>query len=133
MRIHPLNRATLLWLAAAITLTSLVLLVVLWAAPAHASVGFEPTDAVLACIRRIESHDNYRIDGRTYDGAYQANRAFALAYSAGIPAEMWESTGSDRSSPTWTWAPAVQDEMARAGLRSRGLQPWPTPRRRCNR
>ncbi len=130
MRFHPLNQRTLLLLA---VVAAFVLVSLIAAAQAGACGrrGFEPTDATLDCIARHEGSPAYNHDGRTYDGRYQANRAFALAYTAAIGPEHWALWGSDRNAPTWTWAPAIQDEMARNGVRARGLNPWPPSRGRC--
>ncbi len=130
MRFHPLNQRTLLLLA---VVAAFVLVSLIAAAQAGACGrrGFEPTDATLECIRRLESGGNYSIDGRTYDGAYQMNRAFALTYSAPIGPEHWALWGSDRSAPTWTWHPMIQNETARNGVRARGLNPWPPSLGRC--
>lgn len=76
-------------------------------------------DDVLACIRRIESGGDYRAvspSGR-YRGAYQFDqRTFESVGGRGDPAEA---------------SPAEQDAAATTLLSRRGLQPWPTPSRRC--
>ncbi len=93
---------------------------------------FEPTDRVLACIRGpwagkpMESGGNYANDwNRTYKGGYQSNRAFEMTYAVRlIPVEHWQLWGSDPNQRANYWHPMIQDEMARNGIRARGLGPW---------
>lgn len=133
---HPLNRRTHIWIGGvAAFVVAFVVIGLLIAREAeahirHRSRGFEPSAATLACINQAEGGPSYSHDGRKYDGAYQMDRRFAMAYSAAIGPEHWALWESDRSAPTWTWAPAIQDEVARNGIRARGTQPWP-PARRC--
>ena len=79
-----------------------------------------PSDAVLARIRRCESHGNYRAVSRsgTYRGAYQFSQStwngvaknFLPAYVGVDPAK----------------APAhIQDAMARLLYKRSGPSPWP--------
>jgi hypothetical protein len=75
--------------------------------------------ATLACIRRWESHGNYQDvspDGK-YRGAYQFDR------------QTFESVGG-HGDPAAA-SPAAQDAAAARLLARRGLQPWPTPSRKC--
>lgn len=131
MRIHPLNRRTVLWGAIVALVAAFVMLVAFTDdADAARSRGFEPSDATLACINAREGYPAYDHDGRTYDGYGEMGRPFALAYSAAIGPEHWALWGSVRSAPTWTWHPAIQRETMRNGIRARGLQPWP-PARNC--
>lgn len=78
---------------------------------------------VLACIRRYESSGNYRAVNPTgkYRNAYQMDTDFWLTYG-GDPAY----AGRHEQAPPW-----MQDQVATRGYRARGLQPWPTPSRRC--
>jgi hypothetical protein len=128
MRIHPLNTRTLWWACVIVLALTFVALV---AVSAQACQGFEPSSATLACISHHEGSPAYTHDGRWYDGHYELSRAFALTYSANIGPEQWAHWGSVRSAPTWTWHPMIQDEVARNGVRARGLQPWPPSRGRC--
>lgn len=80
-------------------------------------------ESVAACIRRIESSSNYgavSASGR-YRGAYQADVDFWLTYG-GDP----DYAGRHEQAP-----PAMQDAVAYRGWQARGLNPWPTPSRRC--
>lgn len=145
-----MTRTLMLPSALALTLAILIAL----ASPADAGhrqrpAGFEPTNTTLACIRgpwhgrSMESGGNYQEPAaawdadrrafRGYAGAYQMDADFAKAYSAAIPLVHWELWDTDPSAPPWTWHPMIQDEVARNGIRARGLQPWPTPNRVCPR
>jgi hypothetical protein len=92
-------------------------------APVQRPAGMPPVPAdwpaIAACIRAIESGGNYAAvnpSGR-YRGAYQFDlRTWASVGGTGDPAAA---------------APAEQDHRAYLLWRSRGLQPWPTPARRC--
>ena len=93
---------------------------------------FEPSAATLACINAAEGSPSYdQGAGRRYQGAYQMDRAFALAYSGPIAEPHWQLWGSTRHAPTHTWHPMIQDEVARNGIRARGLSPWPPAKRSC--
>lgn len=86
---------------------------------------------ILACIRHYESRGNYRAVSSTgkYRNAYQMNRGFWLRYG-GDPA----LAGDKHDRSTWRWehaSPAEQDAVAARGYQARGLQPWPTPAKRC--
>lgn len=128
-----------------VVLSAVVVVATLTASPADArrrrrEVPFEPSEATLACIRgpwagkSMESGGNYAEPGsgwdatdRTYYGygtAYQMDDDFARAYSAPIPDEHWALWGSSRTDAPWTWHPMIQDEVARNGVRARGLGPW---------
>lgn len=110
------------------------------------SRGFEPSEQTLQCIRgpwqgkSMESRGNYQAVSRSgkYRGGYQANKAFWLAYAP----EWWQETHNgethwmhrDDYKRNWEDAPPhIQDEMARNGIRARGLQPWPKPNKVCPR
>lgn len=90
-------------------------------APAQAVSG-----DVLACIRRYESGGNYQaVSPAGHRGAYQFSQSTwrGAVTRAGYP----EYAGTLANE-----APAhVQDAAARQLLSERGLQPWPTPARRC--
>lgn len=80
----------------------------------------------LACIRSIESGGNYAAVNSSgkYRGAYQFDRT------------TWNSVAS-RHNPAYVGVdpaaapPGVQDQIAAALISERGLQPWPTPNKRC--
>lgn len=73
---------------------------------------------VLACIRRYESGGNYRArNAHGHSGAYQFDR------------KTWASVGG--SGEAADAPPEEQDVRAAELYRRRGLQPWPTPSRRC--
>ena len=75
---------------------------------------------LLACIRRIESGDDYSTDtGNGYKGAYQFTDS------------SWQANFGDRSPAEVT--PAEQDALALNYIARRGLQPWPTPSRKCGK
>jgi hypothetical protein len=92
---------------------------------AQPGYGLSTRDALLACIRSYEQNDDprqgptgYASDtGNGYYGAYQ----FTLG--------TWASVGGT-GNPAHA-SPAEQDARAWALYLSRGLQPWPTPSRRC--
>lgn len=86
----------------------------------------EPTPERLACIRWWESRDRYdAVDRRgRHFGAYQ----FTLPTWRGVARRHRPDLADVR--PDFA-AAADQDDMASRLLRERGLQPWPTPRRRC--
>lgn len=92
------------------------------AAPAPVPVTLAPTGvnhALLACIRAHEQGEaGYATDtGNTFYGAYQFD----------LPT--WRSVGGT-GNPALA-APAEQDARAWRLYQSRGLQPWPTPKRVC--
>lgn len=97
--------------------------------------GFEPTPSTLDCINRAEGSPQYDSDdSRIYRGRYQADRAFEVAYAVNlIPPVHWWATGSHTWDRADRWHPRIQDEMARNGVRARGLQPWPPASRSCPR
>lgn len=76
-------------------------------------------EALLACIRSYESGGDYGAVSPSgqYRGAYQFDRG------------TWSSAGG--SGDPAAAPPAEQDARAWALYQSRGLQPWPTPARRC--
>lgn len=78
--------------------------------------GFE---AMLGCIRHFESRGRY--------GAVSATGRFRGAYQFDLPT--WRSVGGV-GDPAEA-SVAEQDLRAALLLRRRGLQPWPTPARRC--
>lgn len=88
----------------------------------HAQPGYGSStrEALLACIRSYEQGaDGYATDtGNGHYGAYQ----FDLS--------TWRSVGGT-GNPAHA-SPAEQDARAWALYLSRGLQPWPTPSRRCS-
>ena len=90
------------------------------------SPGAGSTIDVLACIRRYESGGDYSaVSAAGHAGAYQfERRTWAGAVTRAGYAE-W----ADR--PANEAPPAVQDAAAAQLLAERGLQPWPTPSRRC--
>lgn len=105
------------------------------------SGGFDPSDTVLACIRgpwngmSMESGGNYANGSNpTYKGAYQSDRDFEVDYAVNlIPPAHWHLWKSHTWERADRWHPMIQDEMARNGIRARGLQPWPKPSRVCPR
>lgn len=111
------------------------ILTVVPAAARRGGGGFEPTDALLACIRSHEQGAaGYATNtGNGYSGAYQMTPAFWRGYSAAIPDIHWNHWGISRNIQAWQAPPVFQDEAARNGIRARGLQPWPTPNRKCKR
>lgn len=78
---------------------------------------------VARCIRRWESgHDYQAVSPRgSFRGAYQFDRS------------TFDSLGPDRLDgiPADRAPVYLQDLKARRLYRTRGLQPWPTPRDRC--
>lgn len=86
-----------------------------------------PSDALLACIRHYESRGDYHAVSRSgkYRGAYQFNR------------QTWNGVAQRTIHSDWYGAdPAnapvdIQDSFASQLYRERGLQPWPTPSRKC--
>ncbi len=93
-------------------------------APAEARHRYrrvQPTPQLLACIRNIESGNNYTAVSRSgrYKGAYQFDR------------KKWRIWFGDRSvhevSPEWQDAQAV----VLLTLSRKGLRHWPVPNRRC--
>lgn len=78
-----------------------------------------PVAALLACIRKIESGGDYHAVSAsgTYRGAYQFDQP------------TWQSVGG-HGDPAAA-SPVAQDAAAARLLTRRGLQPWPTPARRC--
>lgn len=99
-------------------------------APAGAPGDVEVT---LACIRSYEQNDNpakgptgYASNtGNGHYGAYQFNQS------------TWDGAVARAGYPEWSGRraseapPEVQDAAAAQLLSERGLQPWPTPNRRC--
>jgi hypothetical protein len=91
--------------------------------------GHEPAtrDALLACIRSYEQGAaGYATDtGNGYYGAYQADQ------------QTWNGIWRHHGRPDLVGtnpahaSPATQDQFAMHLLDERGLQPWPTPNRRC--
>lgn len=79
---------------------------------------------VAKCIRHYESGHNYRAISPygSFRGAYQFSQS------------TFDSVGPDRlDGIRANKAPKfLQDLKARKVYRKRGLQPWPTPRRRCS-
>ncbi len=155
---HPLNRRTVVWLAAVVFVCLAFVLLAVTAGSADAAgrsqrsagvTGHPPSEATLTCIRQWETGggvygranyadpgSNWNATARTYDGfatAYQMDDDFARAHSAPIPDEHWAMWGDSRADPPWTWHPMIQDETARNGFRARGIAPWPPgERHRCN-
>jgi hypothetical protein len=87
-----------------------------WAAQPGQPSGRE---ALLACIRSYESGGDYGAVSASgvYRGAYQFDRStLASVGGSGNPAHA---------------SPAEQDMRAGLLIDRRGLQPWPTPSRRC--
>lgn len=137
---HPLNRRTYLWLAAVfVTVVAFIALAVYAdSAEAHSryrSRGFEPSEATLECINKAEgSPAADSDDNRRYRGLYQSDRNFEVAYAVNlIPPEHWWLWGSHTWERADRWHPMIQHEMARNGVRARGLQPWPPASRFCPR
>lgn len=82
------------------------------------------TDAVLACIARIESGGNPRAVSRSgrYHGAWQFRRS------------TWDSVSNARQEALWPISRASMAEQRRGARRLyelRGLAPWPPARGRC--
>lgn len=87
--------------------------------PPAPTEGMPGQDVTLACIRHWESRNNYRAVSRSgrYRGAYQFDQAtYEANGGTGDPAEA---------------SVEEQDAAAATLLSRRGLQPWPTPARRC--
>lgn len=87
--------------------------------PTTSPAAISDDDGVLACIRRIESggrYDAVSASGK-YRGAYQ------------FDASTWRANGG--TGDPAAASPAEQDRVAARLLARRGLQPWPTPSRRC--
>jgi hypothetical protein len=82
-----------------------------------ALVSDHSVSPVLACIRQIESTNNYRAQNGDQWGAYQF-----------IPST-WRSVGGI-GNPAHA-PPEEQDMRAEMLLRREGLGPWPTPSRDC--
>lgn len=124
-------------IAVAVASVLLGLVALVPAAEAHrrSSGGFDPADSVLACVRSYEQgragYATNTDNGRS--GAYQMGPKEWRDWSALIPNEHWRHHGISRSIAAWEAPAAFQDEAARNGIRSRGLQPWPTPNRLCAR
>ena len=117
-------------MVAAFALTALLALAHPNSADAARARGFEPTAATLACINAGEGHPAYDSDdSRTYRGRYQSDRAFEVQYAVNmIPSVHWWTLKSHTWDRADRWHPLIQDEMARNGVRARGLQPWPPVR-----
>jgi hypothetical protein len=85
-----------------------------------------PSDAVLAALRKCESHGNYRAVSRsgTYRGAYQFSRS------------TWNSTAKNFL-PNYVGVdpakapPHIQDAMTRVLWKHAGSSPWPHCGRRA--
>lgn len=133
---HPHNRDLVRWLAifglVAIVVACLLVVVTSDADARSGSRGFEPSEATLACINKAEGSPAYDSDdSRTYRGRYQSDRAFEVSYAVNlIPPVHWWATGSHTWDRADRWHPRIQDEMARNGVRARGLAPWPPTRLR---
>lgn len=134
---HPHNRRTFIWLAAVIATVVVFVGLVIYADGAEAHSGFEPTPATLACINRTEGSPAYNLapsSAADHAGRYQSDRAFEVAYAVNlIPPVHWWTLGSHTWDRADRWHPLIQDEMARNGVRARGLGPWPPASRRCPR
>jgi len=137
---HPHNRRTRIWLVAVLAVVIAFIAVAVFADGAEAhrvrrQRGFEPTTETLRCINRAEGRPAYDSDdNRIYRGHYQSNRAFEVAYAVNlIPPVHWWTLGSHTWDRADRWHPLIQDEMARNGVRARGLGPWPPASRRCPR
>lgn len=87
------------------------------AKPQPALVSTHDVGAVLACIRQIESTNDYRARNGNHWGAYQF-----------VPST-WRSVGGS-GNPAHA-PPQEQDMRARRLLEREGLDPWPTPSRKC--
>ena len=89
-----------------------------------------PSEALLGCIRKYETgggtdtRGNYASNGR-YKGAYQFDQ------------RTWDAAARSSVHTDWygrnpaTAPHEIQDSMASHLYRQRGLQPWPTPKRKC--
>jgi hypothetical protein len=139
---HPHNRRTRIWIVAVFVVVIVFTSIAVFAdgADAHRASsrrGFEPSAATLACINRAEGSPAYDLAPSfpgDHAGRYQSNRAFEVAYAVNlIPPVHWWTLGSHTWDRADRWHPLIQDEMARNGLRARGLQPWPPASRRCPR
>lgn len=132
---HRHNAKTAIWLTAVVLVCAGFIGLACYAdkAEAHAvSAGFEPTDALLACIRSYEGA--YTTDtGNGYYGAYQFDTRTWISAIGPIGNDHFRHWGSPRTAYAHQAHPMIQDEAARNTIRARGLQPWPTPNRRCPR
>lgn len=95
--------------------------------------GIEPTPALLDCIAEWESERGtpYRTGygavspSGKYRGRYQFDARTFRGVAERIGHHRWARTPVDQVPPD------VQDAAAGQLLRERGLQPWPTPAKRC--
>ena len=93
------------------------------AAPKPAPKTVTAPSDILNCIAKYESGGNYGAVNPSgkFRGRYQMDTAF------------WLSNGGDpKYAGRHEQAPAeMQDAVARNGIATRGLRPWPTPSKQC--